>query len=645
MKVSADLISKLSAEVGEVAKLSRAYRSHQCGELALQHCGQEVVICGWVHRLRNMGKLVMLEVRDRYGVVQIRCEEALNAELYEQVRSVSREMVVQVYGEVVARPEAARRVDIPTGEIEVVVSWLKPLSGYLDALPYLFDAQVDTKEELRLKYRYLELRHPERQRVLKLRSAAAHRLRGFLTRRDFLEIETPMLYKPTPEGARDFLVPARHHPHSMYALPQSPQMLKQLLMIAGYDRYYQIIKCFRDEDLRADRQPEFTQVDLEASFVTESTMRELAHELCGEFFENSGLAMPQLAYDEASELFGTDKPDLRYGLPLVNLTAQVANVDVPVMKQLFQSNSSGCSPRVYGVYLPQSLISYSRKDIEGLKAKLARDTAQDDLLFFYVKAVDYKLQSGIAKWFVESQDRRFRELWQKSCQAVTGLVSSCPSLQDTRGAGVWLVVAHRRSKHAHQLGDMLRRELAQHCGLIDDHDKIALAWIHSFPLFEKDEELGTVVAAHHPFTMPHRDHLEAFMSLPPDAMHNLAAEEFALVSQSYDVVCNGFELASGSLRIYQPSVQRKAFELLGMSAAQIEQRYGFFLEALRLGAPPHGGIAFGFDRMMMLLTQCQQLRDVIAFPKTTSGACLMSGAPHQITDDELRSYGMSLLKS
>lgn len=621
------------------ADVAQAYRSHGCGELTDVHCGQEVKLCGWVHRVRNLGGLMMMDLRDRYGTVQLCCEEGSVVEGVELLPRLAREMVLQVWGQVRARPESAQRRDSPGGVIEVHVRRLAVLAPVQGTLPYLFDAPAQTKEELRLKYRYLELRHPERQRVLQVRSEAAYRARSFLRQRGFLEVETPMLYKPTPEGARDFLIPARGVPAAVYALPQSPQMLKQLLMISGCDRYYQIVKCFRDEDQRSDRQPEFTQIDIEASFVTEASLREMAHGMCCEIFEQPGLALPQLAYDDACELFGTDKPDLRYGLPLVNLQGICRELALPPLQQVFADAVQPAGAGVYGVYVPASVRTFSRKDITATSAEFEDATAAQPGLFYF-KVAQHEPQSGMAKWLDAATYQRIMAAKEQAEALVGAWVKGCDSLRDESGSGTWFIVAHSDLKKARQLGDGLRRSLAEQSNLIDE-GAVALAWIDRFPLFEYDSELRQFVSAHHPFTMPHPDCLDQFLSLA--ATPDSSREREALVAQSYDVVCNGFELASGSIRIHNTSIQRKTFELLGMTEQQINDRFGFFLEALQYGAPPHGGIAFGLDRIVMLLAGCHHLRDVMAFPKTTSGACLMSGAPHPVAAGELQPYGMSLL--
>lgn len=623
------------------ADVARTYRSHRCGELTDAHCGQEVQLCGWVHRIRDLGGLMMLELRDRYGIVQLCCEEGAVAEGGELMSRLAREMVLQVWGQIRSRPDGAQRLDTPTGAIEVHVRRLKLLAPVQGTLPYLFDAPAQTKEELRLKYRYLELRHPERQRVLQVRSEAAYRARSFLRQQGFLEVETPMLYKPTPEGARDFLIPARATADAaVYALPQSPQMLKQLLMISGCDRYYQIVKCFRDEDQRSDRQPEFTQIDIEASFVTEASLRELAHAMCCELFEQPGLALPQLAYDDACELFGTDKPDLRYGLPLVNLAGICSDMALPPLQQVFAAADQLAPAGVYGIYVPAAVRTFSRKEITAIGEQLEHGTAESQLRFFYFKVEQHEPSGGIAKWLDGDRYQRMMAAQQQAAAAVGAWVRGCASLQDGAGTGTWFIVAYSDLKRARQFGDGLRRALATQCSLIDEA-AFALAWIHRFPLFEYDSELAQFVSAHHPFTMPHPDCLEEFLNL--EAALPSGRDKAALVAQSYDVVCNGFELASGSIRIHSEAIQRKAFERLGMSEQQINDKFGFFLEALRYGAPPHGGIAFGLDRIVMLLAGCHQLRDVMAFPKTTAGTCLMSGAPHPVSADELQPYGMSLL--
>lgn len=604
-------------------------RSCRIGELSIKHCGQEVVLCGWVHRRRELGALVMIDLRDHYGVVQINLQKDLHN------KDVTRESVIQVTGRVMERPQQAKR-DHVGGDIEVAADRIVLLSRCDSAqLPFLFDAQVDTKEELRLKYRYLDLRHPQRQQFFRLRSHAAHRIRSFLHTRDFLEIETPILYKPTPEGARDYLIPSRLHPGCVYALPQSPQMLKQLLMISGFDRYYQITKCFRDEDLRSDRQPEFTQVDMEASFVTEQAIYELSRQLCCEFFEDSQLTMPCLSYQNSMRYFGTDKPDLRYGLPAVDVSEVFRGLEFPPVKAMTSSQVTDMT--AFGVFVSESIQSYSRKGLDEVVAQvMSTRPASSQNCVYYAKDNGQQLQGGMAKW-LSSSDRDIFHANRRQCYAdVAKLIThNCPSLDEGQ-VGTWFFIVHLHQKVCYECVDVLRRHL--HPLFLTPHitPKVALAWVHSFPLFETDESSQKLSSAHHPFTMPHEDDMELLMSLHPENM----TAGCSLVSQSYDVVCNGFELASGSMRIHEHHVQRKVFELLGLSPQQISEQFGFFLESLSYGAPPHGGIAFGFDRMMMLLAGCENLRDVIAFPKTTSASCLMSSAPHMVADVQLKAYGL-----
>ena len=454
------------------SELTALLRTHRCGELRSEHAGQKVVLCGWIHRIRDLGKLLLVDLRDHYGVVQLNMSHILST-----ASLCQREAVIKIHGTVRLRPPGAAFDDLATGKVEVMVSEMEVLGECQGTdLPFLFDAEVDTKEELRLRYRYLELRGARSQHIFQVRSAAALAARAFLAARDFTEIETPMLYKPTPEGARDYLIPSRLHPGSMYALPQSPQMLKQLLMVSGFDRYYQITKCFRDEDLRADRQPEFTQVDLEACFVTEESIQQLALDFCQNFFQRP-LPMPSLSYQQAMAFFGTDKPDLRFGLPLVRLSEVFAQLDLPPVKSLYHEHHRS---EAVGIYVPRQVLAFSRKDLDELMEVIKQDCPQ--MLAFYAKRESGgALQGGIGKWFTEESKNTLVHTTHKAMDTAGLWVQSCPSLDKSIDSqGVWLFMVHPNHHKIHKQADFMRRKLAQKAQLTDA-TKIALGWIHSFP--------------------------------------------------------------------------------------------------------------------------------------------------------------------
>ena len=627
--------------------LGEFWRTHSCGLLRAAHGGTKVELCGWVHRKRHLGKLLLLDLRDSSGIIQLNVseEDSTSMKTIEALSKVSRESVLKVWGEVKLRPTEAHNKNMDSGEVEVAVERFQILNLVSPgSLPFLFDGDVQTKEALRLKYRYLELRHPRFQEMLRKRSTVNQQLRNFLTQEKFIEVETPVLYKPTPEGARDFLVPSRLHPKAVYALPQSPQMLKQLLMFSGVERYFQIVKCFRDEDLRADRQPEFTQLDIEASFVTEDDFKHLATRICQNLWQDSSIKVHDLSYKEAMNYFGTDKPDLRYGLPLVPLTEFFNPHPVP---PLAEAASSGGG--VYGLFVPQDLGGYSRKELEALSSELKVSSEGEKACLFFFKTQGGELSGGLAKHVSEDLYKSILGPTWKVYETIGSKVadpSGTSLLQNHKEEllakkldGLWLLVSSPEQVEAQRLAGELRKTIAQK--FIKDLEKrLSFLWITGFPLFEWDLGEQRLIATHHPFTALRPkgkdrklrlEEEENFLQLSPQDR----TEACALGSYAYDLVCNGYEIAGGSLRIHTEKEQRQMFALLGMADQEIEDKFGFFLEALRYGAPPHGGIAFGLDRLMMLLLGRENIRDVIAFPKTTSGSCLMSGTPHSIPEELL----------
>jgi aspartyl-tRNA synthetase len=575
-----------------------AFRTHRAGDLTRANVGQDVRLGGWVHRRRDLGGLVFIDLRDRAGLVQLSCNpEWTPPEVMERAASAGAETVVLVEGRVALRPEAARDVDLRSREVEVHVTGLEIVGpAVTPAIPVARKEREDLPaEELRLKHRVLDLRRPELQRNLVLRHRLLQRARQTLTDLEFLEIETPILTKPTPEGARDYLVPSRVHPGEFYALPQSPQIYKQLLMVAGYDRYFQIARCFRDEDLRADRQPEFTQIDLEASFVGAEDVQYAVERVLVDLWAEGGVEVaapfPRLAWREAMERYGIDKPDLRYGLELRDLTPLLGGDAAPFLAEARAQNG-----RLRGLVMPGG-AALTRKELDALTA-IAREAGAGGLIW---------ARRGAGAW--EGQ----------GVKAVGGALLD--ALGGAEGDLLLAVAGSDRitspALHAVRAALIRRpdaRPLAAH----------AFAWIVDFPLFELDPDTGRYVPAHHPFTAPH----------PADAAR-LETEPGSVRALHYDAVYNGNELGSGSIRITDPAVQRRIFELLGLPEPEIRRRFGFLLDGLAAGAPPHGGFALGFDRITMLLAGAGSLRDVIAFPKTTAARALFEGAPTPVAPDDL----------
>ena len=575
-----------------------AMRTHRCGDVRVAHVGQTVRLGGWVHRRRDLGGLMFLDLRDRAGLVQIAFGPETPPDLLARVRDVAHEAVVLVEGIVRARPADQRNPDMPTGAIEVQATALT-LSGPVltDGLPipvWRTKGESLPAEELRLRYRYLDLRRPELQQNLALRHRLLQRTRAELTKRGFYEIETPMLTKPTPEGARDYLVPSRMHAGECFALPQSPQIYKQLLMMSGFDRYFQIARCFRDEDLRADRQPEFTQIDLEASFVTEEDIYQLLEELMVALWSEGGQSVtspfPRLTYREALERFGTDRPDMRWPVEIVDLTQAVNGAGFRAFDEAIAAGG-----RVRGLIVAGG-AGLSRKQVDALADRAKAGGA-----------------GGLATVKRQGND------W-------TGPLAKLPdaATRFTLADSALLVAVAGPDAMTSVALDLVRREAIALLGSAPARSH-AFCWVESFPLFERDAESGAWVFAHHPFTAPHPDDRDAF----------LAGTMEGIRARHYDLVYNGHELGSGSIRITDPAVQRRVFEALGMERTQAEERFGFLLEALGSGAPPHGGFAVGFDRVVMLLAGADNLRDVIAFPKTAAARALFEGAPTPVADSDL----------
>ncbi len=566
-------------------------RTLRCGELRAQHAGQRVRLGGWVHRRRDLGGIVFIDLRDRAGLVQVAVGPSAPEDVRRIAGGLAAETVVEVEGEVVARPANMRNPELATGEVEVHPSKLVIVGpAVTPAIPVArAKGEELPSEELRLKYRHLDLRRPEMQANLVLRHRLLQRARRTLSELEFLEIETPILTKPTPEGARDYLVPSRVHPGEFYALPQSPQIYKQLLMVAGFDRYFQIARCFRDEDVRNDRQPEFTQIDIEASFVGMEDVLGFVEAVLAALWEEAGHPVaqpfPRITWREAMERYGTDKPDLRYELAIADWSAQVAGLGVPFFESALKNGA-----RVRGLAVKGG-AALSRKDVDQL-ADAAKQLGGSGLA--WVKRQGEQLSGSVAKHFTPA------------ALAALGV-----------GDGDAAVMAVGPDRSTSPVLDRIRQEVLQRLGAKPSAAH-AFAWVVDFPLFEPDPETGKPVFAHHPFTSPHPDDLAA---------GKLDSDPFACRALHYDAVYNGNELGSGSIRITDPAVQRKVFALLGLAAADVDARFGFLLQGLQAGAPPHGGFAVGFDRVVMLLAGAGSLRDVIAFPKTTAARALFEGAP------------------
>ncbi len=573
-------------------------RTHYCGELRESHIGQSVTLMGWVQKRRNLGGLIFVDLRDREGICQIVFDTEISQEAFDKASKVRGEYVIAITGKVAKRQSVNDQ--LPTGQIEIFADQIKILCE-AEVPPIHIDDNDEANERLRLKYRYLDLRKPKMQNYFKVRHQIASAARSFFNENGFVDIETPMLTKPTPEGARDYLVPSRVNPNHFYALPQSPQLFKQLLMVSGFDRYYQITKCFRDEDLRADRQPEFTQIDVEMSFVDEDDVMNLNEKLLYKIFkEVKGieiqLPLLRMPYQEAMERFGSDKPDIRFGFELVDVSQAVKDAEFKVFSGAIAGGGS-----VRGINLKGYANQFSRKEIDKLGEFVKTYGAKG---LAWIKMTDGAVSSPIAKFLTEDE------------------LNQMIQTMDGADNDLLLFVADKNQVVFDALG-ALRQHAARKLDLLDKDDYKFL-WVTDFPVFEYDEEEGRYMAKHHPFTAPKDQDVD-----------KLATDPGACLAKAYDIVLNGYEIGGGSIRIHDSSVQEKMFKALGFSQEEAEEKFGFFIDAFKYGAPPHGGIAYGLDRIVMLIVGTENIRDVIAFPKTQDAKCLLTDAPGMADDKQL----------
>ncbi len=580
-------------------------RTHMCGQLNLRSAGEEVTLNGWVAKQRSLGGLIFVDLRDKTGIVQITFDDTIGEELFKQAEALRSEYVIGVRG--IVKERSAKNPNIPTGEIEV---FARELVVYAEAeTPPIYVKDDDNVDEnLRLKYRYLDLRKLKMQKNLRFRHSIAKITRDYFDEQGFTEIETPVLIKSTPEGARDYLVPSRVNPGRFYALPQSPQLFKQLLMVSGCDRYMQIAKCFRDEDLRADRQPEFTQIDLEMSFVDqddviavqEGFMKRLFKDL---FDQDLPTPFPRLTYDEAMERYGSDKPDTRFGFELKCLNDVVCGTEFKVFADALAAGGD-----VRGICIDQGSGKFSRKDIDKLTEQTKHYGAKG---LVWIRVEENELKSSVNKFFSQEQLREIADVFGAS-------------------AGDLILIAADRSKVVFDSLGFLRRHIAGILGLLDD-TRYNFLWVTDFPMFEKDEETGQLKAMHHPFTNPKAEDIPL-----------LDTEPEKVKADAYDIVLNGVELGGGSIRIHDRKLQAKMFSVLNLTEEECQEKFGFLLEAFKYGTPPHGGLAYGLDRLVMLLAGEQSIREVMAFPKNQNAQCMVCEAPGTVEEAQLEELGITL---
>ncbi len=585
--------------------LSGLKRTMMCGEPREEHVGNKITLMGWVQRNRKLGGLQFIDLRDRTGIMQVVFGDDVKEEIFEKAKGVRPEYCIAVTGEVILR-EAPNK-ELKTGLVELKCEDIKILSES-ETPPIYIKEDLDAAESIRLKYRYLDLRRPDMQRIFMIRNRASKAVRDYLDNNGFLEVETPILTKSTPEGARDYLVPSRNYPGMFYALPQSPQIFKQLLMVSGFDKYYQITKCFRDEDLRANRQPEFTQVDLEMSFVDQEDIMALNEGLIAHVFKEVlghevSLPIKRMTFKEAMESYGSDKPDLRFGMKIHDLSEAVSDVEFKVFSDALSNGGSVRSLCVEGG------ASMGRKDIDRLGEFVKTYKAKG---LAWIKVKEDGIQSPIAKFLNEDQMAKLLEA------------------ADAKTGDLVLIVADKNSVVFQSLG-ALRLEIAKKLDLIKDKNEFNFTWITEFPLFEYSEEEGRYTACHHPFTAPMEEDLE-FLETDPGKVRSIA----------YDLVLNGEELGGGSIRIHDTKLQERMFKALGFTMEEAWKRFGFLLEAFKFGPPPHGGLAFGLDRMIMFLAGTENIKDVIAFPKNQNAYCYLSEAPNIVDEKQLEELGIEI---
>lgn len=580
------------------------YRNRTCGELRIADINKEVTLSGWVHKIRKMGGMTFIDLRDRYGVTQLSFNQEIDRELCEQANKLAREYVIQVTGKVAER--SSKNQNIPTGDIEIVATAVTVLNA-AQTPPFTIETETDGGDDLRMKYRYLDLRRSIVRKNLELRHKMAFEARKYLDERDFLEVETPVLIGSTPEGARDFIVPSRMNQGEFYALPQSPQLFKQLLMVSGFDRYFQIVKCFRDEDLRADRQPEFTQIDCEMSFVEQEDVLNMFEGLTKHLFKTQkGIELPdfpRMSYADAMRQYGSDKPDIRFDMKFVEI------------KDLTTGRGFGVfdSSEYVGAICAQGCAAYTRKQLDELTDFVKRPQIGAKGLIHVRYNEDATLKSSVDKFFSESD----LKLWAERCNAKPG--------------DLLLVLSGETEKTQKQLSE-LRLEMGARLGLRDKNNYKCL-WVVDFPLLEKDEELNRFFAKHHPFTSP-----------KPEDIALLDSDPGAVRANAYDLVINGVEVGGGSIRIHDSALQKKMFSVLGFTEERAQEQFGFLMNAFKYGAPPHGGIAFGLDRLVSLFAGLDSIRDCIAFPKNNSGRDVMIDAPSRIEQEQLDELGLIIVE-
>ena len=583
-------------------------RTTYCGLVTEEFLNEKVTLKGWVHNRRDLGGLIFVDLRDREGIVQIVFNPDFSEEALQVAETVRSEYVVEVEGVVTKRDAETINPKIKTGQVEVQVSNIEIINKSETPPFSINEENVNVDENIRLKYRYLDLRRQELAQTFKMRHQTTRSIRQYLDNNGFFDIETPVLTKSTPEGARDYLVPSRVHEGEFYALPQSPQLFKQLLMISGFDKYYQIVKCFRDEDLRADRQPEFTQVDIEMSFVDqediiamgEDMLRKVVKDVKG--IDVSG-PFPRMTYAEAMDRFGSDKPDTRFGMELINVSQLGKEMNFKVFKDTVDNNGE-----IKAIVAKDAANKYTRKDMDALTEFVNIYGAKG---LAWVKVVDDGLSGPIARFFEDVN------------------VETLKQLTEAKPGDLVMFVADKPNVVAQSLG-ALRIKLAKELGLIDE-SKLNFLWVTDWPLLEYDEDAKRYVAAHHPFTSPKREDIEKLDTEPENVQAN-----------AHDIALNGYELGGGSIRIHDGELQQKMFEVLGFTNEQAQEQFGFLLDAFKYGAPPHGGIALGLDRLVMLLTNRTNLRDTIAFPKTASATCLLTDAPGEVSDKQLQELSLRI---